>query len=383
MPRRKKRKLPPSRVIEPADTDSEDDSDKANAKYDYERQQRILRRAMANDASDESQEESPDEHSERIQGRTAANDAASSDDEGSEDSEENVGGDIEDEHRERIMRRAMRRAMTNDADSEDEEGVKDESDNDSEEEVESSDDHAEGSESDESNTSHEDVDETSTLTFEERLRLQKDGSAAQLNVAAESSDEEEREGPFKKKKRITKFKRRDKNAPMETTSKKPVSRHRQVVHVAKRENRDPRFTSWTGDFKREMFAKSFEFLNGYTDDEIKTLKKEMKKCRNPNEKKAMQGLLTQLQQYRSTNAQTARLDKQHAKWNKTRKEQLKKGQRPYYPKKRELRDERAKDQFAALEKSGKLERVMAKKRMKRKERKGRNKGEAVPWNLKK
>ncbi|KAJ2920362.1 hypothetical protein MD484_g194, partial [Candolleomyces efflorescens] len=77
----------------------------------------------------------------------------------------------------------------------------------------------------------------------------------------------------------TRKKRINKNAPMEVTSKKPVTRKRTVVEVPKIVARDPRFLPMSGDFKPEVFSKSYGFLNDAHKTELQTLKEHLKRAR--------------------------------------------------------------------------------------------------------
>lgn len=88
--------------------------------------------------------------------------------------------------------------------------------------------------------------------------------------------------------RIKKKKRTSKHAPAEMTSKKPVSRKRTVVSVSKAKARDPRFESLSGPINEERIKKSYAFLEGYRDDEMRELEKGIKRTTNADEKAAMQ-----------------------------------------------------------------------------------------------
>jgi hypothetical protein len=50
--------------------------------------------------------------------------------------------------------------------------------------------------------------------------------------------------------------KRNKDAPVEASSKVPVGRARQVVHVAQRKGRDPRFEESAGAFNKALFDKT-------------------------------------------------------------------------------------------------------------------------------
>ena len=214
--------------------------------------------------------------------------------------------------------------------------------------------------------------------------MAREGYARQSTVEEEEEEQEEpKKRPSKKGKKPKLQKRKHKNAPTVMSSKKPVARFRQVVEVKKREVRDPRFTSWTGDLDQSKFRKAYDFLSSYSKDEIRKLKKAIKKSKDKEESKKLQAVLTRLQQYQSSQSKAKVEDDQNTKWRRKRREQVKNGHRPFYPKRRQLREERATQQFEKLEKSGQLDRAMAKKRARKQKRKGRDKKRrkeaAVPW----
>ena len=224
-----------------------------------------------------------------------------------------------------------------------------------------------------------------TVPFEKRLQMARVGYASQpVEEEGNIVVEEEIKVEKKRKGKKTKLqKRKHKNAPTVMSSKKPVGRFRQVVDVKKQAVRDPRFTSWTGDLDQSKFRKAYDFLSSYSKDEIHKLKKAIKKSKDKEESRKLQAVLTRLQQYQSSQSRAKVEDDQSTKWRRKRREQVKNGHRPFYPKRRQLREERATQQFEQLEKTGKLDRAMAKKRAKKQERKGRDKKRrkegAVPW----
>jgi ribosomal RNA-processing protein 36 len=60
---------------------------------------------------------------------------------------------------------------------------------------------------------------------------------------------------------IKTFTRLNKNRPQELSSKKPCSTYRNIFQVKKRECIDPRFSSAFGEYKPELFRKSYSFIN--------------------------------------------------------------------------------------------------------------------------
>lgn len=128
--------------------------------------------------------------------------------------------------------------------------------------------------------------------------------------------------------------RANKNRPVEMSSKKPVSRFREVIQVPKKVVRDPRFETLCGKFDGEGFKKRYSFL--YQNElpaEKEEIKKQLKKASDPavvDELKNQMGWIDK--QLKS--AVTKRTDKEIlAEHKKKEKEAAKQGKRPYYLKK--------------------------------------------------
>lgn len=100
------------------------------------------------------------------------------------------------------------------------------------------------------------------VPLEQRLRLKKNGfdNVDRIDQVKKRSayeeqidDEDEEQGP----------KKRNKNHPLEMTSKRAVGRHRQAVEVKKKKTHDPRFDSMCGRLNEDLFGKSYAFLEEY------------------------------------------------------------------------------------------------------------------------
>ncbi|KAJ4486064.1 hypothetical protein J3R30DRAFT_3326873 [Lentinula aciculospora] len=74
-------------------------------------------------------------------------------------------------------------------------------------------------------------------------------------------------------------KRQNKHAPIEITSKKPVTRRRTVVNVQTPQARDPRFLPMTGEFSSQKFNDNYQFLNESHKTELSTLRENLKRAR--------------------------------------------------------------------------------------------------------
>jgi ribosomal RNA-processing protein 36 len=89
-------------------------------------------------------------------------------------------------------------------------------------------------------------------------------------------DEVRVKGP---KKAATIAARKSKHAPTESTSKRPVSRHRTVVEMKKMEVRDPRFSQLSGEFDANKFQNQYNFLPDIRQGELATLRDSLKRAR--------------------------------------------------------------------------------------------------------
>jgi ribosomal RNA-processing protein 36 len=67
--------------------------------------------------------------------------------------------------------------------------------------------------------------------------------------------------------------------PQEVTSKRPVTRHRQVVEVPKIQARDPRFQTLSGNLDEQRFASQYGFLSDLRSSEHKELRENLKRAR--------------------------------------------------------------------------------------------------------
>ncbi|KAK9276079.1 hypothetical protein L1049_005610 [Liquidambar formosana] len=100
--------------------------------------------------------------------------------------------------------------------------------------------------------------ELADVTFEELQKARSNGSHS----------------VYRKPNQEMKVGRANKNRPMEVTSKKPVSKFREVIQAPKKVIRDPRFESLCGTLDVEGFRKRYNFLY---ENELPTEKEELKK----------------------------------------------------------------------------------------------------------
>lgn len=170
------------------------------------------------------------------------------------------------------------------------------------------------------------------------------------------------------------FSRSNKHAPTEISSKKAVSRRREVIAVPKKEFRDPRFEPLSGDLDESKIQKVYSFLDDYRDDEIKELKAAVKKTKDDSEKEKLKRALLSMESKKK--AQMRRRKEQDVldKHKKEEKELVKQGKQPFFLKKAEQSKRVLVEQYGGL-KGKELDHVLERRRKKQdaKEKK------KMPW----
>ncbi|XP_018606361.2 ribosomal RNA processing protein 36 homolog [Scleropages formosus] len=212
--------------------------------------------------------------------------------------------------------------------------------------------------------------ELSTMSFEDIMKLQNKVGRKVYNEVAYGEKTEA--GPAKKKKRL------NKNRPMEISSKKPAPFLRQVVPVKKKLLRDPRFDNLSGEFKPEIFEKTYSFLNDVKQKEKMEVQKMLKKVKEPNKKEQLQLLLRRMVNQESAQESKARRREKELEFKKKQRQLVEQGHRPFFLKKSDKRKLELAEKYSDLKKSGKLENFLKKKR-KRNAVKDRKK---LPFTLK-
>ncbi|KAK9863694.1 hypothetical protein WJX84_004937 [Apatococcus fuscideae] len=140
---------------------------------------------------------------------------------------------------------------------------------------------------------------------------------------------------------VAKPKRENKNRPVEASAKRPVKRHREVIEGLGRRSRDPRF-----DQQRTEYQGCPEEGKG------------------GGQKKLLQGQLTRVEQTLRAE-ESRRAEQQQARLEQAaEKEAVKGGKRPYFAKKTDRKQQDLVRKYQALKATGRLEKVMEKRRRK-------------------
>ncbi|XP_016472878.1 uncharacterized protein LOC107794852 [Nicotiana tabacum] len=192
-------------------------------------------------------------------------------------------------------------------------------------------------------------EELADVTFEELLRARSDGS----DTVYRKFNSEGKSG------------RANKNRPVEMSSKKRVSRFREIIQVPKKVTRDPRFEPLCGQLNEEGFKKRYNFL--YEDDlpaEKEDLKKQMRKSNDPEEVGELKNRITWIDKQLKSAGVKHTESEILSEHKKKEREAAKQGKQPYYLKKSEIRKRKLVEKYKELKASGKLEAYIEKKRRK-------------------
>ncbi|KAJ2797006.1 rRNA biogenesis protein rrp36 [Coemansia guatemalensis] len=158
--------------------------------------------------------------------------------------------------------------------------------------------------------------------------------------------------------------RDSKKMPSMMSSKRPVSRFRQVVDMPNPRSRDPRFDSLSGHLNEDLFEKSYEFLEKQQQEEMDELRKQAGKLKNknPEEARRIQKALGSMQSQAAAKQQRKRMQELKRTHRKMETEAVKQGKNPYFLGRRDLKDLEVAQKFNKLKDSSKLDRFLEKRR---------------------
>ncbi|XP_010224031.1 PREDICTED: ribosomal RNA processing protein 36 homolog [Tinamus guttatus] len=153
-----------------------------------------------------------------------------------------------------------------------------------------------------------------------------------------------------------------KKGPVEMSAKKPVPFLRRVVPVTKKVQRDPRFDDLSGEYNPEIFLKTYSFLDSIKKREKEMIQKQLKKCRNVEQKEQLQQLLRRMTQQEEEQKKRQKWRERELSLKRQQRELAQQGKKPFFLKKSEKRKLELAEKYAELKRSGKLESFLNKKR---------------------
>jgi len=163
--------------------------------------------------------------------------------------------------------------------------------------------------------------------------------------------------------RAEQYHRVNKNRPREMSSKKPVSVFRDVFQLKKQHYRDPRFDDLSGTFKKDEFEVNYSFIDDIKEREKQELEKELLTVGNDvKRQEKIRFLIQRLKNQERSKKIEAKKKEEEMKRKEEVLEARKAGKKPYFPKKSEMKKKKLIETYQALQKSGKLEKYIEKKR---------------------
>uniref|UniRef100_A0A3B5PNY2 rRNA biogenesis protein RRP36 n=1 Tax=Xiphophorus maculatus TaxID=8083 RepID=A0A3B5PNY2_XIPMA len=240
-----------------------------------------------------------------------------------EEEEANAEEDDDDDEEEEVSEEESNNEGDDDEDEEEEANAEEDDDDDEEEDAEEEGGHT--GDGTELQTEEGIRKELSNMPFEDVIKLQQQVGTKAFNEAAFNN---------KKCRAVSSKKRLNKNRPMEISSKIPPSFLRQVIPAKKSTRRDPRFDSLSGEYKPEIFEKTYKFINDIKHREKEVIKKQLKKTKTDRKKKEKLEFLLK----RLNNQERARLIQEQQRerelqFKKQQRERASRGERPFFLKK--------------------------------------------------
>jgi len=165
----------------------------------------------------------------------------------------------------------------------------------------------------------------------------------------------------KKREPVAIKKRENKNRPIEISSKKPVSRYREVIEVKKKKSRDPRFDNLSGKYNEDLFKKSYKFLSEMEENEMNMIQDKIKKTKNPLEKEKLNRVYQSLKSKKQTEKEKERRQAIKREWRKKEMQRVKEGKKPFYLKKADLKRMELIDKYKNT-KSKSIDKILEKRR---------------------
>ncbi|KAH6606364.1 pre-rrna processing [Trichoderma cornu-damae] len=184
---------------------------------------------------------------------------------------------------------------------------------------------------------------------------------ASTNRATKQSSKREPRKPVQS--RAEASKRSSKHAPQEMTSKKPVSRRREILADPRRKARDPRFDALAGKLDEAKIAKNYSFLDEYRESEMAELRMQIKKTKDVAAKEGLKRQLLSMESQkkaRKKKEEEAKLLQEH---RKKEKELVAQGKQPFYLRKSEQKKQLLMNRYASMSKS-QVDKAIERKRKK-------------------
>ncbi|KAL8874197.1 MAG: hypothetical protein Q9174_000425 [Haloplaca sp. 1 TL-2023] len=161
--------------------------------------------------------------------------------------------------------------------------------------------------------------------------------------------------------------RSSKHAPAEMSSKKAVSRKREVVPTNKIDVRDPRFEPTSGPLDEQRAKQNYDFLDAYRDSEIADLKAGIKQTKDAAAKEKMKRAVLSMESRKQTQRKKDQEQEVLKAHRAKERDLVKQGKKPFYLKKGEQKKLALVQRFEGM-KGKQVEKVIERRRKKRVQR---------------
>ncbi|CCX32888.1 hypothetical protein FPQ18DRAFT_321916 [Pyronema domesticum] len=169
--------------------------------------------------------------------------------------------------------------------------------------------------------------------------------------------------------------RASKNAPQEVSSKRAVTRKREVVEVHKVKARDPRFDPAVNSrYDEHEFRKNYKFLEDYRESEMKMLKGELKKSKDERRNEVMMKKLKSMESQKQSQMNKDKVQQVIREHKKAEREKVKMGKKVYHLKASDVKKKIIEERFSKLS-DRQVENVIAKKQKRKAQKERKN----MPW----
>ncbi|KAI0911156.1 hypothetical protein F4823DRAFT_561181 [Ustulina deusta] len=203
------------------------------------------------------------------------------------------------------------------------------------------------------------------------IRRKKGRESTNSEAEEEKDDERRPSKPVPKSSIPPKLQRSSKHAPMEMSSKRQVTRKREVVNMHKVASRDPRFSAASGAVDESRSRKAYAFLDEYRDSEMAQLKAAIKKAKSAAEREELARTLKSMQSRKEAQAKRDAERELLAQHRRQEKERVAQGKKPFYLKKSEQKKQLLVERFAGMKKK-QVDRTIERRRKKLTARERRN-----------
>lgn len=159
------------------------------------------------------------------------------------------------------------------------------------------------------------------------------------------------------------FLRTSKHAPAQLSSKKAVSRKRDVVPSQKRSYRDPRFEPFSGAVDEQKVKKDYSFLDMYRDSEILELRSAIRKTKDSEGKERLKRALLSIESRNKAQKMKEQQQEVLRKHRREEKAKIEQGKRPFYLKKADQKRMALVERFEGM-KGKQVDKVIERRRKK-------------------